>query len=250
MALFIPDDPGYDRGIRQTGFNRYRQLLEERWTWWLRAYLITFVGAVPLFVAIAYSILSTSVLLLIPLSILGGMIFGPFVSGLFDVYMRTMRDATGTWWEMYRKGFLQNWKKSLLPGGLFGLFTGFYTFMGFLFYWQTIPVDTFSLIVYLLSGLLVLGLNTLFWSLFVLFDQPFRRRLVNMIAFSARYLWKVLGTSVMLMITIVIAVMFAPWTLFVIPFLGWYFRFLSLYFLYDSMDDFFSIEERIEEEAE
>ena len=43
-------------------------------------------------------------------------------------------------------------------------------------------------------------------------------------------------------------VLFLPWSGFIVPFIGiWYIVFVSTFFIYDQLDEAFSIEERIAE---
>lgn len=93
MGLFVHEDPYYDPDVRQVGFNRYKQLLSRHAFSWIKLNLLTVLGALPLAAGIGYAILSSSILVLIPLSILGGMIWGPFLAGLYDGILRGLRDA-------------------------------------------------------------------------------------------------------------------------------------------------------------
>lgn len=97
MGLFFPDDASYDESVRLTGFDRYRQVLSSSAGNWFLVNLITVLGAVPLTAGIAIAVLSSSLLLLIPLSLIGGMIFGPFLAGMFDSIMRGLRNEPGQW---------------------------------------------------------------------------------------------------------------------------------------------------------
>ena len=93
VGMFVHEDPYYDPSVRQTGFNRYKQLLSQYAFSWIKLNLLTMLGALPLTIGIVYAILSRSVLLLIPSAILGGVIWGPFLAGLYDGILRGLRDA-------------------------------------------------------------------------------------------------------------------------------------------------------------
>ena len=71
--------------------------------------LFTTLGTLPLIAGIALSLLTSSLLVLLPASLLGGMVFGPFLAGLVDSIMRGLRDAPGNWWKNYKK----SWKQPL-----------------------------------------------------------------------------------------------------------------------------------------
>ena len=52
--------------------------------------------------------------------LLGGLIGGPFLSGMIDTTLRALRDEPGYWWHTYKRAWKQNWKQSLLRGALLG----------------------------------------------------------------------------------------------------------------------------------
>ena len=88
MGLFISEDRSYDMNVRQTGFRRYKQLLSLHFGSWWKIHLITVAGFMPLAFGVLYALLSSSTLILLPASILGGMIAGPFLAGLYDAILR------------------------------------------------------------------------------------------------------------------------------------------------------------------
>ena len=246
MGLFNPRDPGFDMSVRQTGFNRYKQLLSLFAEHWLKINLFTVVGALPLATGIVLSILSSSVLLLLPCSVIGGMIFGPFLAGMYDAIMRGLRDTPENWWAAYKKSWKQNWKESLLPGAMVGLLTGMYAFMAGLMWWAQGSPSPGTIALYLFAGLLFLLLNTLYWPQMVLFRQTAMNRLRNILLFTAKYLWRVLSVVLLQLIYILIYIFLAPWTLFLLPVLGiWYIVFLSMFFLYAPLNQELKIEAQL-----
>ena len=243
MGLFVPEDPDYDESRRMTGFNRYKQLLSYHATDWIKLNLVTTAGFLPLSLGIVFSVLSSSVILLVPSSLIGGMIFGPFLAGMYDAILRGMRDDFGKWTAHYKKSWSQNLRCSLLPGALFGLFLGFFAFMGYLFWISAVPVTPGTLILYLFSLFLFLLIQTLLWPQLVLFELPLPGRFRNIILFSAKYLWKVLAATFLQLCWYGLLFLFAPWTLLVVPFLGfWYIILASQIILYNSLNYEFHIE--------
>ncbi len=251
MGLFVHDDPSYDPSIRQTGFYRYRQLLSESAGHWFLVDLITLAGAMPLTAGIALSVMSSSVLMLLPCSIVGGMIFGPFLAGMYDAILRSMRDDNTARWANYRKSWRQNWKGSLLPGAFLGLFMGLYTFMAALFWWSERSPSLGTVALYLFSGLLALVFTTLYWPQLVLFRQTVFNRLRNTILFTSKYFWRVFGAALLQMLYLAILVLFAPWSLTIVPFLGlWYITFLAQFIIYDALNQELHIEEQFSADRE
>ena len=193
MGLFFAEDSHFDETERQTGFYRYRQLLSVRFGRWWKTNLLTLAGFTPLAAGITYAVASSSVLVLLPCSILGGMIAGPFLAGMYDAILRGLRDAPRPWWDSYRRAWKQNWKSSLVPGTLLGLIAGVYTFMAMLFWWAERSPSLGTVALYLFSLLAALIVNTLYWPQLVLFRQKASIRLRNCLLFCAKYLWRVLA---------------------------------------------------------
>ena len=248
MDLFFAEDPHFDETQRQTGFYRYRQLLSVRFGQWWKTNLLTLAGLAPLTAGISLAVASSSVLVLLPCSILGGMIAGPFLAGMYDAILRGLRDDPLPWWMCYKRSWKQNWKSSVIPGALLGLAAGVYAFMAMLFWWAERPPTLGTWAVYLSAILVVLMVNTLYWPQLVLFRQKASVRLRNCLLFCAKYLWRVLGTGMLQLGYLAVLVLFAPWTLLLLPILGvWYILFLSQFFIYEQMEEAFHLEERFDE---
>ncbi len=243
MALFFHDDANFQ--VRQTGFARYRQLLSFYGFHWLRVNLITTAGALPLAAGILVSVLYSSSLMLIPLSIIGGIIFGPFLAGLFDAIMRGLRDAPGNWFQNYKKSWRQNWRGSLLPGAITGFFTGIFTFMFYVMWSGETAPGAGTIIIFLVAVALFLMVSMLYWPQLVLFEQKNSIRLKNAVLFMIKHSWKVLGMTVLQMAYLAFYVLLAPLTLILVPFLGlWFMIFLTQYKLYAYTNADYRIEEQ------
>ena len=244
MGLFIPDDPHIDENERQTGFYRYRQLLNARFGQWWKVNFLTLAGFIPLAGGIVYAVMTSSILVLLPCSILGGMIAGPFLAGMYDALLRGLRDDPMPWGEAYARSWKQNWKGSLVPGALLGLMLGLYAFMGMLFWWAETAPSLGTVALYLFSLLLVLVVNSLYWPQLALFNQQAGVRLRNCMLFCIRYFWRVMGAGLLQLAYLALLVLFAPWSLFLLLVTGvWYILFLAQFLLYEQMDDAFHIEE-------
>lgn len=244
MGLFFPEDPHFNETKRQTGFYRYRQLLSARFGRWWKTNLLTLAGFVPLTAGIFYAVASTSILVLLPASPLGGMIAGPFLAGMYDAILRGLRDDPLPWRESCKRAWKQNWKSSLVPGALLGLVLGVYTFMTMLFWWAERTPSPGTLALYLFALLVVVIVNTLYWPQLVLFQQKASIRLQNCLLFCIKYFWRVLGVGLLQLGYWTVFVLFAPWTLLLLPVLGvWYILFLSQFLIYTQMNEAFSIEE-------
>ena len=210
MGMFFPDDREYSENVRQTGFNRYKQLLSVRFERWWKTNLLTLAGLAPLTAGISLAVASSSVLVLLPCSILGGIIAGPFLAGMYDAILRGLRDDPLPWWDGYKKSWKQNWKNSLIPGALLGLVVGVYAFMAMLFWWAERSPSLGTVALYLFALLVVLIVNTLYWPQLVLFRQRASIRLRNCLLLCAKYLWRVLGVGLLQLGYWAVFVLFAP----------------------------------------
>ena len=251
MGLLFPEDPHFDETKRQTGFYRYRQLLSIRSGQWWRANLLTLAGFIPLAAGVFFAVASSSVLVLLPCSLLGGMIAGPFLAGMYDTILRGLRDDPRPWWDCYRRAWRQNWKSSLIPGALLGLVLGVYSFMAMLFWWAETPPGLGTLALYLFSLLLVLVVCTVYWPQLVLFDQSPAIRLRNCVLFCVKYFWRVMGTGLVQLAFAAFYVLFAPWSALLLLVIGaWYIVFLAQLLIYDQMDESFRIEEQYRQKTD
>lgn len=244
MGMFYRDDPYINENERQTGFYRYRQLLGERFGRWWKVNMLTLIGFLPLSAGIIYAVGTSSVLVLLPCSIAGGMIAGPFLAGMYDALLRGLRDDPLPWKEAYVRSWKQNWKGSLIPGALLGLMLGLYAFMGMLFWWAEVLPSLGTILLYLFSLLLVLVGNSLYWPQMVLFSQRAGVRLRNCMLFCIQYFWRVMGAGLLQLAYMALLVLFAPWSLLLLPVTGlWYILFLAQLLLYEQMNTAFHIEE-------
>ena len=243
MGLLFAEDPHFNENERQTGFYRYRQLLSAQFGRWWKTNLLTLAGFAPLAAGVFFSVASSSILVLLPCSLLGGMIAGPFLAGMYDAILRGLRDDPLPWWDCYKRSWKQNWRDSLIPGALLGLAAGMYTFMAMLFWWAERSPSLGTVAMYLFALLAVLIVNTIYWPQLVLFRQKASIRLRNCLLFCAKYLWRVLGVGILQLGYLVVFVLFAPWTLLLLPILGvWYILFLSQFLVYEQIDEAFGIE--------
>ena len=244
MGLFLRDDEIYQGGGRPTGFARYQQLLSERFGRWWKVNLLTLLGCLPLAAGIFYAIGTSSILILYPCSLIGGMIAGPFIAGMYDAVLRGLRDDHLPWWNAYVRSWKQNWKGGIVLGAVMGLLLGQYIFMGMLFWWSEKAPSLWTILLYLLGMLLLLVVNTLLWPQLVLFEQKWSIQLYNACLFLLLNFWRVLGVGLLQLGYLAVFVLFAPWSLLLLPVIGvWYIVFLSQSLIYERMDESFRIEE-------
>lgn len=244
MGHFFPDKPN----ARPVGFRRYTQVLKRDWKRFFLVELLTLVTLIPFAAGVIVSVLTSSLLALIPSCIIGGTIAGPGIACMYDCILRSLRDNTDDWWYNYKKAFKQNLGASMLPGVILCLFLGFVIFACALLWWSVLPVSGGTVAVLLFSVLIVTMVFTVWWPQIVLFNQRPVIQLKNCLLFIIRYFWRNLGVAALQIAWWVIMALFMPWTAILLPVLGvWYILYVSIFFLYDQLNDAFRIEEQIAE---
>lgn len=243
--LFHPNS-FVSNGKRLTGFPRYTEVLEQNIKKFLFTNLFTLLCFLPFGVGVALSILSSSVLILIPACIIGGIFAGPALSCMYDAIMRGLRDGKGKCWENYKHAWGQNWRQALLPGILFCFMLGFYIFMAMLFWWSARFPGFGTLALYLFSILLFTMFFSICWPQIALFKQPFRQCAKNCLLFILRFFPKTAGISIIQILYWAIIVLFLPRSVILLPLIGFWFILYTVNFLiYDTLNDSFQIENLI-----
>lgn len=246
MGLFFPSEPDRFPNERPTGFKRYAQVLERDWKRFFLVDLLTLASLIPFGFGLGYAVLSSSVLVLIPVCILGGLIAGPGIAGMYDMILRGLRDNTDDWWHSYKKAMRQNWKASLLPGVVMCVFLGFFVFNCTMLWWSTAPITFGTVAILAASALILTMIFSVWWPQIVLFSQRPGIQIKNCLLFCIQYFWRTLGVSALQLVWWIVMVLFLPWSAFVVPFLGvWYILYLSNFLLYTQLDTAFRIEEQI-----
>ena len=248
MGLFFPDEPNRFPDRRPTGFNRYKQVLERDWKRFFLVDLLTLASLIPFALGVGYAVLSSSVVVLIPACIIGGLFAGPGIAGMYDVILRALRDNTDDWWYSYKKAMKQNFRAALLPGVIMCLFLGFLIFACALLWWAETAPGLGTVAVLTVSTLLCTMLFSVWWPQIVLFDQRPGIQLKNCILFVITYFKQTVGAAALQIGWWILMVLFLPWSGFLVPFLGvWYILYLSCFLLYDNLNEAFRIEAQIAE---
>lgn len=245
MGLFFPMDDENRRPFRRRGFARYRQLLERDWKSYILMDFIALVTFIPYGLGVAWAILTGSSLLLIPFSLIGGMIAGQGVAAMMDFLLRRARDDTMAVGPAFRKSLRQNWRAALLPGAVEGLFVGLVIFSGLVML-RTGEITALNVAAFAVAAVVFTMVFDLLWPQVVLFEQRPMVRLKNCALFIMQNPWRVLGGAVLQVAWWTVTFLFMPWTAFLVPFLGiWYILFVSVAIKYDTLNESFEIEEQI-----
>ena len=245
MGLFFPMDDEHLPPGRRKGFARYREILGRDFKQFYLTNLLALASFIPLGLGVGYAVLSSSVLVLIPVSVVGGMIAGQGLAAMYDLILRRMRDVMDDWWVSFKRSLRQNWRAALLPGALEGLFLGFLAFAGALIWWGgTLTLGTALL---LCAAIVIFCMIfSIWWPQVVLFEQKTAIRLKNCALFILQNFPRVLGAAALQGGFWLLMFLLLPWSGFAVPVLGvWYILFLAVFLLYDRLNEAFKIEEQI-----
>ncbi len=193
MALFFNTSTNAGTGQRLTGFARYCELLERDFKRFFIVNALTLLGFLPFICGVIFSILSSSIIFLIPICIASGIIAGPALSCMYDTVFRSLRDAPGKCMENYKRAWKQNWRQSVIPGIVLCLLLGFDAFMMAIMWWWAPSSPGFGTITIYMLGL---TLMTMFFQytchnwycLNRLADNVLKTACFLLYAFSGKYL--------------------------------------------------------------
>lgn len=233
-------------GRRLTGTARFSELLGRDFKRFFTVNLLTLLGFFPFALGVLVSILSSSLLLLLPACILGGALAGPSLACMYDVIFRSLRDAPGKCMENYRKAWKQNWRQAVIPGIIFCLFLGCYAFMLMLFWWAKTSPGFGTIALFCVSLTLFTMFFSLYWPQLVLFEAPGMQRFKNSLLFMIRFFWKALACALLQIAYWAVIFLFLPWSVVLLPLTGfWFILFTENFLLYNTLNEIFRIEEQI-----
>ena len=210
MGLFFADSKKRFTPGRPVGFARYREVLEASFKEFFLVGFITLVFLIPFGLGMAYAILSSSVLVMLVASVIGGAISGPGVACMYDIILRRLRNDKSDWWVCYKKSIRQNWCAAVLPGIVECVLLGFLMFSGALLWWAKLPISIVTRAILALSVLLFLMVLSVWWPQVVLFDQRAGLQLKNAIFFILFHLGRTLTAAVLQVAWWMVMFLFLP----------------------------------------
>ena len=117
---------------QQTGMISIRQVLARRIWDLFRCNLILLAGLLPGTLLIIWGIWGGSLPIALAGGVVGGLVGGPLLCGLYGIILRALREESGFWSLAYRHILKRDWKDALLPGAVTGLILALWLFEVFL----------------------------------------------------------------------------------------------------------------------
>ena len=109
--------PGVEKDApRKTGVGRFFELVGRDMSGMFLANLLTCLGFLPVICLVYVGFLMNNLTVMVLSAMVGGILAGPALAGMYDTVLRALRDEAGYWWTTYRKAFKRNFKSAILPG--------------------------------------------------------------------------------------------------------------------------------------
>ena len=236
---------GYTPAPRKVGLPRFFELLgRDLWPLY-KSSILCVAGFLPGTALAILGMMGGSALLTVVGGVLGGLLGGPFLSGMIDTVLRALRDEPGYWWHTYRMAWQQNWRESLLPGAGAGFCLGLWAFLLYaLPDLENVPISVWICMVLGIFFLLVFCLYLFAQVVLVSVSQA--ERLKNAALFMIGFLPRTLAAGAVLCIYWGVMLAWMPYTIPVVLILGfWLPCTLALQIIYPALDKAFHLEKTI-----
>lgn len=226
---------------RATGLKRYFEIIGRDFGSMLKANLIVVAAFIPLMAGMCLAnpllftllagvlpegVAAEQLVPSLPLTLLsalvGGLLVGPALSGLYDTVMRALRDEPGYWWHTYKRAMKNNWKGSLLPGVIFSVLVCAELYILELLLLGVIETSTLMLVVLGLNLLLCSMVFTCLFPQQVLLNLSFGGLLKNSVFCAIGFVPRTLPAALLQLAWWAAVLLFMPFTLLLLPFLGFW----------------------------
>lgn len=233
---------------RKVGVARFFELMgRDLWSFYKAGFLCLPAFA-PGFAAVVLGIMMQQPLLCIVGGLVGGVIAGPVLCGLVDTILRALRDEPGYWWHTYRTAWKQNWKDSLIPGGMLGLFLGLWCYLlsALPNMEQEVPITVW---ICLLIGLVIAaGIVCYLFAQTALVALPLGQKMKNAGLFYIGFLPRSLAASLVTVVYWGLVLLYMPYTMPLTLVTGfWFPTVIAVQIIYPALDRAFQLEKTIQQ---
>ncbi len=244
------EGPGvYKDTPRKKGIMRFFEVVMRDFSsFWLAGFIST-LAYIPGVFLVSFAIFASNIFWALIFGFVGGMIGAPFFAGTFDTILRSLRDEPGYFWIRYRKAFKNNWKASLIPGGLFGVLLTMQIFTFFVM----LPAnqDVWFIATIILSLIATLFIFMWLFTQLPLFDMNLLSLFRNSALLAFSKLPRTLGGVFFLSLYWAAVALFFPLSVFVVLVTNFWLPILCfLCFIYPALDKQFGLEEKMNAKRE
>ena len=242
--------PGIEKDTpRKTGIARFFELVGRDMSGMFLANLLTCLGFLPVICLVYIGFLMNSLPVMLISAVVGGVMAGPVLAGMYDTVLRALRDEAGYWWSTYRRAFRQNWKASILPGIIYCVVVTMQIFLVYFCFnmlYQGVNVGIGMWVATVLHLLLFHMLFAYMWPQVVLLDQPLTMTLKNSLHCMIAFLPHALAASVVQILFWGLVILCMPLGLLLMIVFGFWFSCeICCQIVYGDLDRVFHIEENI-----
>ncbi len=181
--------------------------------------------------------------------IVGGLLAGPALAGMYDTVLRALRDEAGYWWTTYRRAFKRNFKSAILPGIVYCTVVTIQIFLVYFCFNMLYHGTNVGLPMWVATVLNLVLLHMLFsymWPQVVLLDQPFTLTLKNSLNCMIAFLPHALASSIVAILFWGVVILCMPLGIFLMLIFGFWFQTeVCCQIVYGDIDRVFHIEENI-----
>ena len=242
--------PGVEKDApRKTGVGRFFELVGRDMSGMFLANLLTCLGFLPVICLVYSGFLANSRPVMLASAVVGGILAGPALAGMYDTVLRALRDEAGYWWTTYRKAFKRNFKSAILPGIVYCTVVTIQIFLVFFCFNMLYHGTNVGLPMWVATVLNLVLLHMLFsymWPQVVLLDQPFTLTLKNSLNCMIAFLPHALAAAIVQVLFWGVVILCMPLGLLLMLVFGfWFVTEVSCQIVYGDIDRVFHIEENI-----
>ena len=243
--------PGVEKDApRKTGVGRFFELVGRDMSGMFLANLLTCLGFLPVICLVYVGFLMNNLTVMVLSAMVGGILAGPALAGMYDTVLRALRDEAGYWWTTYRKAFKRNFKSAILPGIVYCTVVTIQIFLVYFCFNMLYHGTNVGLPMWVATVLNLVLLHMLFsymWPQVVLLDQPFTLTLKNSLNCMIAFLPHALASSIVAILFWGVVILCMPLGIFLMLIFGFWFQTeVCCQIVYGDIDRVFHIEENIQ----
>ena len=234
---------------RKTGVGHFFELVGRDMNGMFLANLLTCIGFAPVICLAYIGFLANSLPIMLGSAVVGGLLAGPALAGMYDTVLRALRDEAGYWWTTYRKAFKRNFKASLIPGVIYCVVVTLQIFLVYFCFNMLYHGTNVGIPLWVATVLNLVLFQMLFaymWPQIVLLDQPLGLTLKNSINCMIAFLPHALAAAIVQVLFWGVVILCMPLGLLLMIVFGfWFVTEVSCQIVYGDIDRVFHIEENI-----
>ena len=182
-------------------------------------------------------------------AVVGGILAGPALAGMYDTVLRALRDEAGYWWVTYRRAFKRNFKASIAPGIFYCVVVTMQIFLVYFCFSMLAQGTNVGVPLWVATVLNLLIFQMLFaymWPQVVLLDQPFSLTMKNSLNCMIAFLPHALAAAIVQILFWGVVILCMPLGLLLMLIFGfWFVTEVSCQIIYGDIEKVFHIEESI-----